>query len=111
MASQIVAQAALFVGLDDASVMDQVEIGIEDPQPDFGAVEKAVVNARENGAKLPQIGSASLSSERALHHRPGRDLLDRHGREILLEQHRCRVAGTGSHRVARGNCFPLCSPQ
>ena len=56
MASQIVAQAALFVGLDDASVMDQVEIGIEDPQPDFGAVEKAVVNARENGAKLHQIG-------------------------------------------------------
>ena len=56
MASQIVAQAALFVGLDDASVMDQVEIGIEDPQPDFGAVEKAVVNARENGAKLRQIG-------------------------------------------------------
>ena len=54
MASQIVAQAALFVGLDDAGVMDQVEI--EDPQPDFGAVEKAVVNARENGAKLRQIG-------------------------------------------------------
>jgi hypothetical protein len=36
--------------------MDQVEIGIENPQPDFGAVEKAVVNARENGAKLRQIG-------------------------------------------------------
>jgi hypothetical protein len=31
MAFQIDAQAALFVGLDDTGVMDQVEIGIEDP--------------------------------------------------------------------------------
>jgi hypothetical protein len=52
MASQIIAQAPLFVGLDEAAVLDQVEIRIEDPQPDLGAVEKAFVNARENGAQL-----------------------------------------------------------
>jgi hypothetical protein len=83
MASQIVAQAALFVGIDDAGVMDQVEIGIEDPQPDLGAVEKAAVNAREMAPNCVRLESASLSSERAFHHRPSRDLLDRHGREVL----------------------------
>ena len=60
----------LFGGLDGAAVMDQVEIRIEDPQPDLGAVEKAFVNARENRTKLRQP-----------QHRPGGDPLDRHGRE------------------------------